>query len=85
MEFVRKVYIVHYGDESSFVDGQYDPYKFKSKECETLKKAVAFAKKHCDFTGAAIIEETNIYKTPYGPEKEVVKKWECTQLEYYTV
>jgi len=83
MELIRHVFIVHYFGEFSMVDGEIDPYKFRSQEFNTLEEAVTFAKKNCDYIGAASIEETNIYRSKYGTEEEIVKKWECTQTEYY--
>ena len=78
------IYRVDYHTEKSFIDGEFVPDIFKTKDFQSLAEAVSFAQKHCSVVGAARITEV-VVGTRNGRkyENETNNHWEVTQDEYY--
>ncbi len=84
---VKRIFRVNYHAEDAFPDGEeWIPDLFHTKDFLVFTKAVKFAQAHCQFVGAAGIDQIDIDLTNgYETEIDTDMRWECTKTECYHV
>ena len=86
MKQVSKIFRVGWYPASAVIDGELDIDFLKTKDFKVFSESVAFGKANCNTTGAASIEQVDIYDD-HGIDREEYSenRWECTQTECYPV
>ena len=85
MKLVNKKFRVSWYPDSAIIDGELDIDFLKDKDFQVFTQAVAFAKKHCEVTGASRLEQVDIYDDRGIEREKYSDRWECTQTECYRV
>lgn len=75
---INQVFRVYFWDKDSFVDGEFQPDIFKTKDYLVFTKALGFAKNQ---QNTAQIEAVAIYNK--YPKEVVINKWEVSGNDYY--
>jgi len=84
---VKHIFRVDYHAEDAFPDGEeWIPDLTHIQDFNVFTQAVKFAQAHCQFTGAARIEQIDIDPNCiYGPEIDTDIRWECTETDCYRI
>lgn len=77
---IKRIFRVYYWGDFSFVNGDFHPDIFKTKDCLVFTEALKFAQSQQD---TARIEEVLFYNKP--PKEVIADKWEINGTEYYRI